>query len=237
MSQAALLNLSYNQVNVLEPLSKWRILDLTSVKEESNYLHTKNSLCKTVRKLESFGLINSFIDPFTKRKFIYLTKTGEFYVSPPGVTNGISHETVFHDAKVTEILRELLKRDCFKEAIVEHHLPPTDDFYRPDALITGTFKNPFRMAFELELTQKSKSRILKRFDYYLKSQAYEYVMYLFPRNRLLSTYHTLLEENFPPEAQKKIILCHNPTIVGQKFKLSGGVVFFKHRQGDFHDFF
>lgn len=221
----------------MEPLSKWRILDLNSIKEEINYFHTKDNLCKTVRKLESFGLIKSFKDPFTNRKFIYLTKSGESFVNPPGITSGICHETVFHDAKVSEILRELLKKDCFNEAIIEHHLPGDSSPYRPDALIRGQFNNPFRMAFELELTQKSKYRILKRFNHYLESEAYEYVIYLFPRNRLLATYYTILEENFPEEAKRKIILCHNETILGKKFDPSRGYVRFKNREGAFHDFF
>ena len=237
MNEPSTISLNYNQLNILEPLTKWRILDLNSIEEEISYLYTRSSLHKTVRRLENFGLIHSFMDPFANRKFIYLSKLGESLINPHGIPSGIAIETIFHDAKVSEITREMVKRDGFHGATIEHHLPKNEDSHRPDALMTGQFKNSFRMAFELELTQKSKSRVAKRFEYYLKSQAYEYVFYLFPRNRVLSTYHTLLEENFPFEAQKKIILCHNETIFGRFFDLSKGRVFFKGREGEFNDFF
>lgn len=237
MNEPSVLCLNYNQLNILEPLTKWRILDLSSISHEINYLHTRDNLCKTVRRLENFGLIHSFKDPFTHRKFIYLTKSGESLINPPGVTSGIARETVFHDAKVTEILREFTKKECFHDATIEHRLTSSEDFQRPDGMIRGEFLNPFKMAFELELTQKSKTRITKRFKYYLESQAYEYVFYLFPRLNVLKTYLQVLTDNFPTEAQKKIILCYNETILGSRFEIDKGVVFFKGDQRSFNEYF
>ncbi len=165
-----ILQVNSLKLECLRPLGKWRILDLKSLMEllegQTNYW----SLQKTLKRLEKAKVIQSFRDPWTGKKMIYLEGLGNNLLGLEKKTC-INNETLLHDSKVSIIVRQMLQFATLKEALLEHELSKklfcVGDL-SPDALLKGE-KNgkKFTMAFELELTRKSNERVLAKAKHYL----------------------------------------------------------------------
>ncbi len=130
------------QLNYLEPLKKWRILDLKSLMRESRYEATYKGFCKMLLRLEQKNIIGSFREPFSGRKYLYLTKEGNHSLGGNANPPSISRTTLVHDAKVVELVLELMKLESIYGFELEHQIRDMKSFgstYQicPDAVMLG----------------------------------------------------------------------------------------------------
>ena len=69
-------------VYFLRALKKWRILSLKDLKDECHDTSTFSSFTRRIYRLErDKNLLDSFIDPYTKEKYVFLSQKGASYVS------------------------------------------------------------------------------------------------------------------------------------------------------------
>ncbi|MEK6624404.1 MAG: hypothetical protein AABY86_05525 [Bdellovibrionota bacterium] len=225
-------------LNYIMSLKKWRVLNLKSVFKESQYPGSYSTFRKIITSLESKNLIKSYQDPFSSKKYLFLTEHGEAYVGAKEGRPALSNETLLHDSKVVEICMLLTDFSAIKEVELEHQLVDRTSFkstYRicPDALIHGERKGQkFRMAFELELTQKTKAKYLAKIQQYLDSSAYDYVFYFFPGDGVYTSYKEHITETFSEKAFSKIIMGVNQTLLTKKFDIKKTKIHFQNKEVD-----
>ena len=163
MSKISQINSIY--MNYLTPLQKWRIMDLESLRRECDAEPNYHHFARIIRKMEKEKIIESFKHRFNGKKYIYFSSFGERLIASTKNPTAISKDFVIHDMKVTEIANCFLKRDWVDEVELEHELTNKRDFRQtykviPDALMKINTATPkLKIALEIELTQKQKSRI------------------------------------------------------------------------------
>ena len=195
--------IAVNQIHLelLRPLLKWRILDIDSLRKEIFNVKSRHNFYRLVRDLEKKKLLIGFRDPYTKKKYVYLSPLGENQYSLKENPTAVSTSTLSHDTKVSQLSRQMLNLGWIQDVELEHSLQDKKRLFNtttrviPDALFTGQ-KNgiDFKIAFELELTQKKSQRIVEKAREYLLSDSYDYVLYLFLRPELMTKYSELITE-------------------------------------------
>ena len=219
-------------------MAKWRILDLKGLREEIDYPSHPSVFEKTIRRLEKAHIIKSFKDPWTNRKFIYLSDVGEKLVNDTGSPLAVSEETMLHDAKVAQFTRLLMERLTFTDVKLEHEIGERNSSWLPDAMLWGEKGGvKFTMAFELELTRKSKNRIREKIKKYLSSNYYDYAFYLFCSENVMKSYQQFITTEFGEDAFKKLLLFWNPSLMSRKMNINSGRGYFKSKEVNFNDIF
>ncbi|RZF20623.1 hypothetical protein DAY19_11600 [Halobacteriovorax vibrionivorans] len=212
------ININNRYFDFLGPLQKWRILDLNSLRDELFPAPNYHNFARYIRKLEKLNLIGGYIDPFTKKKFIYLSPKGEKYLSVTGNPSAIANETLVHDIKVTELTKELSKLDLVDDVVLEHEISDKRNFrttYKviPDAILSFKKNNfNYRVALELELTRKSNSRIIEKVKQYQSTEYYHYLMYVFPSIKLMDKYREVIRNQLGDKALTKIMFFYHDSL-------------------------
>ncbi|MDP7320718.1 MAG: hypothetical protein QF441_08930 [Bacteriovoracaceae bacterium] len=112
---------SATQIHFLKPLEKWRILSIENLMQDSFYPGTYESFAKKLYRMEKGKkLIESYIDPYTKKKYVYLTKKGASYVCDESNHLSPSANTIIHDTKVSMLTREFINLELFRRFHLEH---------------------------------------------------------------------------------------------------------------------
>lgn len=222
---------------ILYPLSRWKILSLNELLEESGFNGSKESFYKIVRKLEKALLIDSFIDSWSKEKHIYLNKLGLEFL---GIEKGqnLIRDQRYHDALVVKIMRSLGHYNFSKETHLDFELRNllTSYDHLPDASLTAIKESrEFKMAIELELNQKAKERIIKSYRYFINSKHFNNVLFIFYKNSTFNSYKKVLELNFNEQEQEKIILLFEPKLSLNFYDLKDSTIYFKGQTMKLHN--
>jgi DNA-binding MarR family transcriptional regulator len=231
------------QINYLFPLKKWRILDLKTLLDKSLYHHSYEAFTKMLQRLEKKKMIESFIDPFTKNKFVYLTKEGDSYLGGTDNSPMLSTNSLIHDSRVVKLVLELLNLSYFTGSELEHENKQRGSFNNrtgniPDAVLLGKKdEQKFRVALELELTRKTKTRYLAKAGQYLNTTYYDFVIYFFQSKSLLESYKKNIDEKFGTDSNTKIIYAYNEKLFLKGFDFMESRIIFLNRKGDFSTIF
>lgn len=202
----------YGQLNYLTPLLKWRIMDVKSLKEASEFPKNYYSFCRVIRNLEEKKLLLSQRDPTNRKKYVYLSSLGEQALSGDEGTILIHPETLNHDRWVSEIIQGMLVRGWILDFKLEHEIKSKgissiSHGLIPDAILKGEKqKVNFTMAFELELTRKNFPRMVEKLRQYAYGKEYDYFFYLFTNPRLMETYRQLIKEKVSDEFHEQFML-------------------------------
>lgn len=223
-------------VDILAPLVKWKILSLRKLRVMSGYQGKINSFERIVRRMESNGVISSFIEPMSRSKYIYLTRIGSRLIGMENYTDQ-SKETLFHDSKVTEVCNEFMKLDCFNSVKLEHEISSLNSIL-PDAILSGSKDDKkFRIALELEITQKSKARIIEKITDYRNSIEFDYALYLFSSDAIYKNYKRCIEENIGKNIWNKVIFFSLPSLLDGECRLENATGYFDNQEIKLHDVF
>ena len=230
----------YNSENLkfMEPLGKWRILDLKGLRELAKYPHHASVFRKTVSRLEKARIIQSFIDPWSRRKFVYLTEVGERIFNGDDSPINIHDDTRLHDARVIELVRIFLNYELFEDVELEHEYHGFASHLRPDAILKANVENNLiNVALEVELTGKSDSRICEKIEYYLDTKYFSNVVYFFCSEALCKRYQKKILELFGAGAFDKVILLWNPSLLTGKINMSRGGGYYKNEKKTISEIF
>jgi hypothetical protein len=228
------INPAYQEI--LLHLSKWKVLSLSDLLIESDFRGSKDSFYKIIRKLESACMLDSFIDTWTKEKYLYLEIEGIKYLGLEGVPL-IKREQRYHDALVVKISRYLNQFNFCKEVYLDTEIQKMMTRYDriADASFVGIKEdNEFNMAIELELNQKSRDRIKKNFEFYSSSSHFNYALYVFYKSSTFNSYKKVVNE-LSEVARKRIILLLETKLTLNKFDLANSQIYFKGNTMKLHD--
>lgn len=196
----------------LAPLLKWRILDVEGLRFEIDFDMNYSAFCRSLRLLETKGVIESYRRPNSGKKFVFLTERGEKLLKHGQNPTAISRETLIHDLKVSEWVRAFLKRGWIQNGTLEHELHNKRQFGSalrviPDALLESIKnKKNCKIALELELNLKSRPRIIEKVRQYLADDSIDGVLYLFSKQGHFESYRELIVDEEGEGALKKIAL-------------------------------
>lgn len=205
------VNLNSVHLNYLTPLLKWRVMDLESLRKENMSALSYKNFHRIIRGLEKKEVLQGYRDPFSRKKFVYLSSFGEDQLSLKENPTAISQESLIHDTKVSEFCRTLLNLGWALEAELEHQIHDKRQFKMnfkviPDALIyleRNGYK--YQLAFELERHRKNNQKIIEKMRQYGDFNFYHYILYLFPSWNLMEKYRSLAIENLEPEKMGKFM--------------------------------
>lgn len=231
------------QLHYLSPLRKWRLLSLKELWRLGGYEATYKSFTKMLLRLEKKKVIEGIQEPFTRRKYVHLTRFGNDLLGGSKSLPCVSRETFIHDAKVVEFVLEAMRLPCFYGFELEHEIAEQIRFkpnYKvfPDAILLGELDHKkFRMAVELELTQKTKAKYLAKVGQYLESEFYDYVLYIFQSRGVLESYKKTIGTEFGAASSRKIIFGLNESILCRDFDFTETKVLFNGKEGVFNELF
>lgn len=180
---------SPSTIEILMPLKDWRILSLADLKLLTGYSRSQSSFYKLISKLEKNNLIESFINSWTNEKFLYLLPDGESVVGSEKLLP-VNRDQRFHDSICTKVALNLNETQFFKEIYLDHNIPkhfPLMD-KTPDILVCGANLKDFKIAIEIELTQKSKTRMEDIFKKYSDSKVVNNIIYITDKHHIFSAY-------------------------------------------------
>jgi hypothetical protein len=221
-------------LKLLYPLKEWRVLDLANLHTKSNTRLSHSRLIRLILRLEKVKIIKGFRDPWSRKKYVYLTRLGEELISLNDYPTAISEESLFHDLRVVDLGQELIKNNVFKKIRFEHQIVNRKNYVTnlaliPDAEVDGVMNGKnFSLAIELELHQKSKDRLEKKAEQYLGS-LYDHCLFMFSDKNTLGNYKKFFTEKLGPKFNEKIFLFHLGGIYEPEINLqkTSGFVFGK----------
>lgn len=229
-----------HQLNYLYPLNKWRFLDLEALFQESQYPGSLSGFRKMILRLEKKEMLQSFRSGRFGRKYVYLTKKGGSHLGLDEAALNLSSETLIHDGRVADIARSFMEFSTIDRVELEHEIimERGKNHFLPDACFYGTRgKNQFKLAFELELTRKTKSKYLEKINYYLSTSFYDYALYFFQSLGVFESYKKNLEQEKGPEAFEKIMFAFNPNLSKQDSDIGETKLYFRGKEVQLKDIF
>lgn len=205
-----IMHLNNIHLAYLNPLVKWRVMNIESLRDECIESPNYHNFCKIIRSLEKAKILEGYRHPFNKKKYVYLSSLGERELSPEEKTNSLSKDTLIHDILVSDFTKVLVSKGWMDHVTLEHELNNKKGFkvnYKiiPDALLEGEKnKTKFNMALELELSRKSNQRIVEKAKLYESSSYYNYVLYVFSKNSMMLKYKEVIGEAISDLSRKFI---------------------------------
>lgn len=238
-----IFHLNSLHLNYLTPLLKWRVMDLESLRKECLRVPKYKNFNRIIRNLEKKNILEGYRDPFSRKKFIYLSSFGEGQLSLKENPTALSKDTLIHDIRVSEIARGLISRGWVDDVELEHQIHDKRNFKMefkviPDAILHLEKRgHKYRLALELELTRKNNQRLVEKVKQYEASIYYNYVLYIFPSSSLMEKYIEVITDKLGVDALKRIMFfCHqNISSDADNFEAIDGI--FAGKEVQFKDVF
>ena len=181
---------------ILNPLLKWRILSVRELKNQSDYRGSQSAFYKIISKLEKNNLIDSFMNSWSNEKFLYLKPDALKALGEEKFLLPINADIRFHDAistKVALYFKDLnFVKDVYLDQEIAKHFPLMEK--TPDILILGERIKPFKLAVEIELTQKNKTRVQDILKRHSESKIVNNIVYITDKKNIFNSYQDYLKE-------------------------------------------
>jgi len=213
-------------LRMIAPLAKWKVLSLKDLKKECGHLYHYSGFQRLMRTLERKGILKGYRDPWNRKKYYYLSELGNKLFYPKNQSSEYSDEFISHDSRVSDISRELLDWGIISKVDIE-----SKGSFVPDAEFSGGKKSQsYVMAFELEISRKSKERIRNKLIHYGKSSIFDFILYIFATEGLRDLFKEILEEIFPRQYGERFLLFYLPTLFSKKMMLKKAEGYFKNKK-------
>lgn len=180
---------------ILQPLKELRILSTHDLKRLSNYERSNSAFYKVVTRLERDEVLKNFNNPWTNEKYLYLSTKGLRLLGDEKDALPINLDQRFHDAIVTKVALAMRAIPKIHEVFLDSHVPKSFPLMEktPDILVTGSTSKEIRLAVEIELTQKNKSRLEEIFKAYADSRVINNVIYITDKESILKFYKEIAD--------------------------------------------
>ena len=219
--------------DIINIVGQWKVVDMKSLSDMCNYEIGYHNLLKKVRTLETHGLIKGVLLG-RKNKHIYLTNKGLQYTGHDN-TYEICDENITHDLIVSRVIKVLLNHEAFIDGKLFHQIP-VDRIYPDAELNVHRDGELFKLAIEVELTQKAQNRIKEKYRRYSVGKNFDYGLFITNKDRLFKTYSRYLLE-MKQSTQEAIILILDTNMTATKFNYEKSECFYLGKTVSFNDLF
>ena len=220
--------ISPNDFEILTPLKEWRILSTADLKRISGHEKSKSAFYKVVTKLAKNQLADSFINPWTNEKYLFLLPLAHKMLGTEKENLPVNLDQRFHDAIVTKVALNLKDVSKFEEVYLDQNIPKSFPLLEktPDIVVSGNTPQAFRLAFEIELTQKSKHRLDDIFKSYSNSKVVNNVIYITDKKTIFKSYIDFLNEYDSLFNKSKFIFIYEKDLRLKAFNLMSSPAYF-----------
>jgi hypothetical protein len=230
-----LLSINPFHLELIRPLVKWKILSIKELYEDSGYVGTYKNFHKIISRLEKAEVINGNKDVWTKTKRMHLTRLGnELVNNSRWMSHVINSGSFFHDSRVTLYLRYLASHLKISSVELEQERMKIRSFQdmqriRPDAefSITTSSEKHQRFLLEVELTQKTKDRLIEKFEWYHQIPDYNFILFVFPTHSLANSYLQLFKSLTSSHNKSNYIFAMEPGLIKGNFSLTNTKAYFR----------
>jgi len=225
------LVLTGHYYDILKEIGQWKIIAMKSLYKNSPRTIHYSIFSRKIKSLENDGFIKSIYGP-RKSKMLILTEKGASF-SPYKEHIYLESMSFNHDLITTNFILNLKKYPSFTSAQVQS----IEVDLEPDGIIYGEKKGKeYSLAVEIELTQKSKRRVIDKLCRYKDCPDYTYLLYVFNKESVFKCYREILI-NSSKELSRKVILLLNENIDRPKFEYLNSKCFFKSKMTTFEEIF
>ncbi|MCP4912365.1 MAG: hypothetical protein GY909_04545 [Oligoflexia bacterium] len=218
----------------IEILNEIGRLKVVSIKELYSVINSKmhySTLCRIVNRLFQSNLIKKIKGGF-KKDYVFLTNRGGL-VSSYNSQYDESEDELFHDMVSSFVLLRLLEFKNFESGSLNFD---TGSYLSDGELNCIKKGQNYKMALEVELTQKSKRRVESKFKYYLNTKNFDYVLYVFNKRSTFESYKRTLSK-LKSEYHEKLILLLDKSLSPELFDYRNSEINFKNRSWNFEELF
>lgn len=194
--------LTSDNIRILNEVGRWKAISLNGLSRSLEWKKDSSGLRKRLKRLENTGHLKGV---FERRniKYFTLTKKGAAVSTYPCFYEDNLGESVIHDLICTNAIQDLLEFELFKSGSAIDYI---DSNIRPDGIIHAQrYGVDYLLAVELELHQKSKSRMIEKFGKYLEARELHHVLYITNKKSVFDAYIKILS-GMNEEVMNKIIL-------------------------------
>ena len=181
-------------IDIFDYLCEWKAQYSEVLYEEMFKGHCKErTFWKTVRSLESEGMLSHIRAGKPPRKILYISKEAS--------TTHFSHKKlciedirIYHEARVSLYSSFLMNKIACSSFNLSHQNDSkgfASTGIDPDCIL-NTYSGK-KIALEIELTQKSRPRVYKKFEAYSNS-SYDYYVYIFNSKTIANNYVQRIKE-------------------------------------------
>jgi hypothetical protein len=197
--------LLWSNIEIINALDKWGVLTLRSLHQQLTSNISIHGLRRKIHRLalEEFVSI-SRLDIKNEMIILPTKKTLNHLKSP---RTSIDESMVYHNLFISILGIELMNRENvhyyklpheYQTSRIPNAFNPTNSLelaLSPDAYL-GINHNEkiFKVAIEVELTQKSSDRVYEKFIQYKESAYFDYVIYFFKSKSILNSYRRRIQE-------------------------------------------
>lgn len=192
-----------NYMVILEEVGRWKVIGMRKLYDLLELKLSYSLFCRNVKKLEYEGLIRTIVG-MRRRKYLTLTYKGDEY-TPYNAQFEECDVELNHDLIVSNVMLELNNYESFGACHVIHH----HDFFEAQADGIVYFSSngiQGSLAVEVELTQKSKSRITMKFVKYSNSKCFNFCLYIFNKESVFEAYKKQLDLMVESTREKIILM-------------------------------
>jgi hypothetical protein len=220
-------------LQIINTIGRWQVITFKALLEILHPDIFEWNLRKKIKKLESFGYIDS-TNFGMKQKHYFLSPLGVKFSTYPYVYE-INNEQLAHDVTVGTFLRSIAKLPYFYDE--ELCYSSFEKGIEPDGVVTCE-KNgsDFKLGIEIELTRKSSNRVSSKFQDYSRHPHFDFCLYATNKMNLFSAYRKILLR-MKDEYQKKIILMYLTTLTPDKVEFDNPLTFHKGEERSFDQLF
>ena len=219
-----------NDIAIIDEIGRWKIILLKDLFQILIHEKSYVSFCEKIRRLEKNGHIKS---TFLSRegKVLFLTPRGATLSSFPAMSDKGS---LFHDLMCSKVILRLLKFDHFLNGSAAEGL---ESELLPDGVIRAIRNGEeYVLALELELTRKSKIRVVRKFVRYAKDNTFARVLYLTNKPTIFNGYRKILM-GLKKYIGKRVVLGLDKNLFQDNFDFEGCTCWFDGEESDFQTLF
>ncbi|MBC7540148.1 MAG: hypothetical protein H7281_15090 [Bacteriovorax sp.] len=217
--------LLWSNIEIINALDKWGVLTLRSLHKQLTSNISIHGLRRKIHRLaiEEFVYI-SRLDNKNEMIILPTKKTLNHLKSP---RSSIDESMVYHNLFISILGIELMNRENvhyyklpheYQTSRVPNAFSSTNSLelsLSPDAYLGISHNDKiFKVAIEVELTQKSSDRVYEKFIQYKESTYFDYVIYFFKSKSILNSYRRRIQE----------LIMENKSETSQK-GLNGKIIF------------
>lgn len=217
---------------ILNPLLKWRILSVKELKNQSDYSGSQSAFYKIISKLEKNNLVDSFMNSWSNEKFLYLKPAALKALGQEKFLLPVNVDIRFHDAITTKVALFFQSCAFVKEIYLDQEIPKHFPIMEktPDILIVGEKTKPFKLALEIELTQKNKTRVQDIFKRHGESKIINNIVYITDKKSIFNSYINYLNELSTASDCSKFIFIYEKDLNAKTFNLLNSRALYQGRE-------
>lgn len=228
-SEAKEISYALKHLDLIDKIWQCKVSPMPDLYRFLNTSKGYDSFRRLILRMEKSNILTSFKHHSSQEKYIYVNEEVSRAINK-GSSDIINKETLFHDSMVSKVLLSLKNEKFIDYFALDHDLDSIKHLFNnlnsliPDAVGISK-KSNLKYAFEIEINQKSRSRVFEKLIQFSNNHSIDHIVYFFPSESVYKNYCLRLMELFKvseahiqKELKKRVHLIHSPDLLSGHYK-------------------